>query len=431
MRSSESLIRVRDVLFHRFAPEAPLALPDPVLKTAKGNSISTRRQKSQEVVFAGILILGGTCIGCVGGRGERTSEESTRLDVFKAAGNECAGQVTVIEQAGHGCMAAAVVGSMLQVAEIDVSGNTLRKSSYPYPTDLRSSAASAFSFSHNGFVCVGALPSQTHDNVYDTHVYRYHGFDVLAWRQEIPSKGWPGPSDVIACFDGGVLVVGSTPALSREAPQNYFDVFAVKFDETGQKKWEGTWGGAKQERVVRAVEDLSDFVLIGYTLSESAGGSDTLIMMVDGGGELKWQRRYGGVDDEQGVDGIVVAEGNLLILTNVNVRGSYEKIELLNVDARGQLLWNKRLETPGPYSGQCLASMGENAILVGGHASSEGVIMKIAGDGKVEWERRLGTGGVLGVTSAALIGNNKVVVGVNVDSGAHVCGGVCILDVGY
>ena len=66
-----------------------------------------------------------------------------------------------------------------------------------------------------------------------------------------------------------------------------------------QATWSRTYGGNGNEEA-RAVRQTSDggFIVAGVTSSFGAGGTDMWVIKLDGGGNVQWERTYGGAGNE-------------------------------------------------------------------------------------------------------------------------------------
>lgn len=74
--------------------------------------------------------------------------------------------------------------------------------------------------------------------------------------------------------DGGFLVAGRTQSYGA----GQYDMYAVRTDPVGLPNWSETYGGVKSDYSRMALTHPDGFVLVGYTYSFSAGGSDAFLV---------------------------------------------------------------------------------------------------------------------------------------------------------
>jgi hypothetical protein len=96
---------------------------------------------------------------------------------------------------------------------------------------------------------------------------------------------------VLATGDQGYLVAGVTASFGAGAA----DVWVVKLDQSGRVGWQKTYGGKSDDRAF-SIQPTSDrgWLVIGWTQSFGAGGTDAWLLKLDAAGQLQWQKTYGG-----------------------------------------------------------------------------------------------------------------------------------------
>lgn len=121
--------------------------------------------------------------------------------------------------------------------------------------------------------------------------------DIETFSAAAPSKG------------GGYLLAGAVGSLMESTRARL-----VKITDEGDVEWSKTFAGSagtENFRDVLAVED--GFVAVGNTSSWGAGGNDALVVKVDAAGEIVWQHAHGGPRND-GATRIVPAVGGFLVL---------------------------------------------------------------------------------------------------------------------
>jgi putative cell wall-binding protein len=139
----------------------------------------------------------------------------------------------------------------------------------------------------------------------DAYIAKFDSSGTKKWVKCIGGSGDDSLSSVIQTSDGGYLLFGDTDSTDGDFIGNhgYKEVFIVKFDSSGTKKWVKCFGGRGNDEV-HDVFQTSDggYLLLGRTDStdgdlSGAGnhsGGDAYIAKFDSAGVKKWVRCIGG-----------------------------------------------------------------------------------------------------------------------------------------
>jgi hypothetical protein len=105
------------------------------------------------------------------------------------------------------------------------------------------------------------------------------------------------PSKFYSTYGGNGYDVGYDVKQTCSFGQGNTDVYLLKLDSMGQKKFEKSFGGYSNE-IGKSIVQLSDssFVMLGYTSSFGIGGYDVFLVCADKNGNLLWQKTIGGSD---------------------------------------------------------------------------------------------------------------------------------------
>jgi len=90
--------------------------------------------------------------------------------------------------------------------------------------------------------------------------------------------------------DGGYIVGGYT----RSFGAGNYDCWILKLDSGGNITWQKTYGGSGED-VANSIQQTTDggYIVAGYTESFGAGYFDCWILKLDSGGNVTWQKTYG------------------------------------------------------------------------------------------------------------------------------------------
>jgi len=136
-------------------------------------------------------------------------------------------------------------------------------------------------------------------------------------------------------LDDGYLLVGTTDSFGL----NRDDIFVVRTDKKGKVLWQNTYGGNRDdEGFAVAKSPDGGFVIVGRTESfRRHSGFDLYLFKIDGRGELKWERIYGGESDDAGRDIIATKDGYLIVGDKKTKISRDSNVWILKVDSKGKL----------------------------------------------------------------------------------------------
>jgi hypothetical protein len=146
--------------------------------------------------------------------------------------------------------------------------------------------------------------------------------------------------DAIEASDGNFYLVGKKRIVDR-----YEDIRIIKTNSKGNKIWDKTYGGDKDDIGEGIIESENNtFVVVAGTFSYGKGG-DVMLMKINSDGELIWQNNYGG-DKFEGLrvyDGNSVSGRHLTKTPNGGFLVSGSKsggMWVFKTNSSGSLLWN-------------------------------------------------------------------------------------------
>jgi hypothetical protein len=162
--------------------------------------------------------------------------------------------------------------------------------------------------------------------------------------------------------------------------------------------WERTFGGGGNDHC-EAVIRTSDggFLLAGTTLPPGGGAEDIELIKVDAAGDVEWQDTYGGAAKDFCVDVIETAEGDFVVAGYTGVPFTYYDGLLMRVDSNGNELWQRTYGGTGKdflrsvYEADNgdLVAAGDTRFLI--TEGGTGVyLIRTDAQGALRWQRGLG-----------------------------------------
>ena len=129
---------------------------------------------------------------------------------------------------------------------------------------------------------------------YDMFLKKYDNNGVELW-----NRTWGGinddyAEDLVLDSSGNIYLIGATNSFGTNT-----DMALVKYDTDGVQQWNRTWGGNDVDYGNGLILDSSDdLYVVGYTRSYGLGNADIYIANFDKQGLLKWNRTWGGINND-------------------------------------------------------------------------------------------------------------------------------------
>jgi len=184
--------------------------------------------------------------------------------------------------------------------------------------------------------------------------------------------------------DGAFVVCGHTTTQSNGGQ----DALVVKFDPDGNLEWANTIGGAGHDYfyVIKSTTD-GGFIATGTT-AVSGGNVDLLAVKLDAGGNIVWQKHFGGSNTiEEGFGLSELSDGYLFCGDSRSVGN--QDCYFVKTDTDGNLVWAKIAD-----EGIAAESVQSgNEILVASYFHDDGAIIRLNNNGNVLGVLRLAGAG--------------------------------------
>ncbi|MBI1224165.1 MAG: T9SS type B sorting domain-containing protein [Bacteroidetes bacterium] len=274
------------------------------------------------------------------------------------------------------------------VLRLDDLGNILWKKTYG--GTLNDRAESIHPTSDGGFILSGYSQSDDGDltsnhGEFDYWIFKIAANGNLVWQKSLGGGLSEYAFDAIETSDGGFLAVGSSFSNDGDVSgnQGFYDYWVVKLTGSGSLSWAKSFGGIGEERAYAVTLTTGGFLVAGTSnsvtgnVSGNNGGYDYWVTKISDTGVLLWSKNFGGsVEDRaQGIFG--KADGGAIVCglsgsSNADVGGNFGSKDgwLINLDANGQLLWEKNFGGSLDDRFSAVLSLNNGGFACAGFASS-------------------------------------------------------------
>ncbi|MBX3101452.1 MAG: OmpA family protein [Bacteroidetes bacterium] len=213
-----------------------------------------------------------------------------------------------------------------------------------------------------GFLVVGETGSNTRDvsrnhGGLDGWVVKLDAQGKLLWEKSIGGTGNDKLKTVLLTRDGHYLMAGPSDSNNGDLPGNYgkTDVMVVKMTLKGEIVWVKHLGGNSFDDAFGLIElPDGDLIMVGTTYSSAGqlkrtyGENDVFLARLDKDANLKWEKTYGGAEDDGGNSACLTPAGQLLIAGTSRskdglIQEGYGRYDawLLLTDLEGNVVWSQ------------------------------------------------------------------------------------------
>ena len=189
----------------------------------------------------------------------------------------------------------------------------------------------------------------------------------LDWKRTLGGKKSEKAFDVISTFDGNILIVGETTS----PPAKGKDGFIIQLDPYGNKIFEKTFGGKKNDVLKSAIQTSEgNFILAGYSRDTSGHGKkDGWLIKVDKQGDVIWENFYGGPGNDEFESIRETPDGNFAVVGYYDHRKNKEDLWIFKGDADGEKIWQRSFGDIGLDKGKDFTLTPEGGFAIAGITS--------------------------------------------------------------
>lgn len=247
----------------------------------------------------------------------------------------------------------------------------------------------------NGFIMAGRTLSfgQNFDQFY---VVKTDADGVVEWERSYGGGAWDWANYIIQTPDGGYAVIGVTDSFGPW--QGVPNIWLLRLDSGGEVIWDRTYGGAGWDEAY-CIEMTGDggFIIAGSTDSYGQGHDDVYLIKTDSCGEAEWERTFAEYDYDQGYKVRQTVDGGYVIAGQTQILGSGNgEVYLIKTDPGGNEIWSRTYGGDDFEEGFSLDITEDGGYLIGGVTLSSGsgrqdmLALKTDSAGNVQWSGAYG-----------------------------------------
>ncbi|MFC2137610.1 hypothetical protein ACFLTE_05565, partial [Bacteroidota bacterium] len=138
--------------------------------------------------------------------------------------------------------------------------------------------------------------------------------------------------------DDGFMIAG----YSNTGSEKKEDIYIIKTDSRGTKKWAKTFGDIEKEMAIKILKTNDDrYVVSGTTESQGMGESDYYLLKIDVSGKKLWEQVYGDIKTEQLTNMMLTNDNGILLTGNTNSKNTDDyNTYLVKFNKKGIDDWN-------------------------------------------------------------------------------------------
>lgn len=229
----------------------------------------------------------------------------------------------------------------LYVVKTDTLGNRVWTSALGTPAVEIATAGAAMA---DTAVIIVGYTNSTFENTYDGLLTCIDSAGNELWSRTVGGLDWDMLHSVIVDSDGNIVAVGETSSTGAGGA----DGLMVKYDSHGNQLYQKTFGGTEEDRL-KSIAQLTatEYVLGGDFESGAVDSTDIVIIRTDLAGNAVHTKYHGGSGRDI-VNKVVVSSDKHLAIIGATSTGSVGGLDfnLLRTDTMGNVAWQERFGGP-------------------------------------------------------------------------------------
>ena len=249
----------------------------------------------------------------------------------------------------------------------------------------------------------------------DATLARANAKSGIVWEVNLENE-LEGKIRSTALTSKGMILFGG----SYKPNQTGSDIYFGMLDQDGVLLWDRRIAGEGTDEITSiSLLDDGGAILTGFSSSNSLGKHDGILIKINSSGEILWQNRYGGKNDDWLDKTVILPNGDILAAGYTASRGDKNGDGfLIRTNRDGELIWEKAVGGKGRTSLYSVSLVDTNAVMIAGESSqhngkdSVAYYSKLNLDGEAIWEYSVGNKGVgVALTMMPYAGDSTLIAG--------------------
>ena len=317
------------------------------------------------------------------------TQNKTWQKIYGGSGIEYANSIQQTVDGGY-IVAGNNSNSDIYVLKLDANGNVIWQKAYG-EKDYEY-AKSIQQTKDGGYIIAGGIYSLSVGN-YQVYLLKLDAGGNATWTKTYGGRSYDHAYSIQQTNDGGYITTGYTGSFGAGG----YDVYVLKLNEGGELEWQKTYGGSGED-YSNFIQQTTDggYIVAGWTYSSDTN-NDAYILKLDSNGNVIWQNTYGGNGDDKAYSIQQVVDGGYIVAgtTSSSGAGGYD-IYVLKLDENGNTLWTKTFGGKNDDYAYSIQQTNDGGYIVAGYTSSFGAgdkdvyVLKLDKNGDEIWTKTFG-----------------------------------------
>ena len=185
--------------------------------------------------------------------------------------------------------------------------------------------------------------------------------------------------------EGGYIIVGYTDSFGAGGS----DVYLIKTDSNGIRKWYRTFG-ENNDDIGYCVQQTTDggYIITGEkdTLYSSDEIGDVWLIKTDSTGKMVWEKTFGGKYGDVGYCVQQTTDGGYIIIGVTYSYANYNDAWLIKTDSNGNMEWNRTFGGGFNDMAYCGQQTSDGGYIITGKTASDVWLLKTDSAGNKTWD---------------------------------------------
>ena len=193
--------------------------------------------------------------------------------------------------------------------------------------------------------------------------------------------------------DGGYIAAGMTLSFGAGG----VDSWILKLDQGGNIQWQKTYGGSSYDSVYVIQQTLDEgYIMAGSSFSYGTGWYDAWILKLDSSGTIQWQKIYSAGSSISKINSIQqTPDGGYIAVADVSDK-LYGDASLLKLDGNGNIQWQKTYHFSNDNRFNAVQLTSDGGYIVAGSIYTlyrnygDVWVLKFDSNGNNQWQKTYG-----------------------------------------